>query len=300
MRFPVKVQTALLTVAVASACATRAVPPLVPGSSDGASQASSLFFSPLDLVAATSLLSSEEEATDPAVALAQTSGGVALAEPGAEKPTPSDKSPAVHVVLRSVNTHDEFALDVTRDGKVAESQAAMLDVFLSCRRSGRIHAMNSGVLRVLAVLGEEYPGHTIEIISGFRSFPFGVKHSKHFEGRAIDLRVRGVKLSKVRDFVWKNFHDVGVGYYMHSNFIHVDYRPDDKDTAWSSTDEDAEYEYNPRWAMRIRPPWQRPLEATELEELMREEELAQAADAQETALSMAPEATHEHGGAPAL
>ena len=277
MRFPVKVQTALFTVAVASACATSAVHPLAPEGSDVAGQGSAgLFFTPLDLVAATSLLSGEENTPDPAEALAKTSGGVAV-ENDPEQAQPQGPK-MVHVLLRNANTRDEFALDLTRDGKVAESQAAMLDVFLSCRRSGRIHAMNSGVLRVLATLGEQYPGKVIEIISGYRAAPFGVKESKHFEGRAIDLRVKGVKLNKVRDFVWKNFHDVGVGYYMHQNFIHVDYRPDEKDTAWSSEDEDAVYEYNPRWAMRIRPPWQRPLEALELEEMMREEALAKAAE----------------------
>jgi uncharacterized protein YcbK (DUF882 family) len=263
MRLRGKVQAALVTAALASACVTGAVHPAAPKASDVESRASAgLFFSPLDLVAAQALLSAPESLPTAQQALAQTSGGMALgvADQADSAPAPSKY---VRVQLRNANTHDEFTLEVSRKGEVDSAQATMLEAFLACRRSGRIHSMSPGVLRVLAAVAEEYPGHTIEIISGYRSAPFGVKESKHFEGRAIDLRVKGVKLSKVRDFVWKRFSGVGVGYYMHSNFIHVDHRPDDKDTSWSSTDEDGLYEYNPRWAMRIRTPWQPSVELTE-------------------------------------
>jgi uncharacterized protein YcbK (DUF882 family) len=171
------------------------------------------------------------------------------------------EQPPTVIQLLNANTRETLSLEVSRDGHVSPESEALVETFFKCRRSGRAHAIEPGVLRVVASIAREYPEHVIEVVSGFRTQPYGVKDSKHFQGRAIDLRVRGVKLTKVRDFVWKTFADIGVGYYGHQNFIHVDHRPDRKDTAWSSAHENAAYEFNPRWALRIRAPWQPPLES---------------------------------------
>ena len=82
-------------------------------------------------------------------------------------------------------------------------------------------------------------------------------HSKHFQGHAIDLRVRGVRSALVRDFVWRSHHEVGVGHYTTENFVHVDYRPGERDTAWTASGEESVYVYNPGWAYKARHP--RPL-----------------------------------------
>ncbi len=204
----------------------------------------------------------------PATASALAEGGEAA--PGSEGGT--------EISLFNANTHEALLLTVSRDGKVSAESEEAVEMFFKCRRSGRAHVIEPGVLRVVAAIAREYPGRVIEVISGFRTAPYGVKESKHFAGRAIDLRVRGVKLTKVRDFVWKYFADVGVGYYGPQNFIHVDYRPGRKDTAWSSAHENAPYEYNPRWAMRIRPPWQPPFAGVDsVQSAAHARELAQTA-----------------------
>ena len=46
-------------------------------------------------------------------------------------------------------------------------------------------------------------------------------HSLHMEGRAIDIRVRGVELPNLRDAAL-GMQAGGVGYYPSSDFIHVD------------------------------------------------------------------------------
>jgi uncharacterized protein YcbK (DUF882 family) len=267
---PIKVRALFAAWLLSSGCATRAVHPLAPERelSGGVGTV------PLLSIAAGPTLSAlvsvehaerAEQELSPRRALAYTQGGVSF-EALSSVDVPQSLGPdSVRVHMRSVNSSDEYELDVTHDGAVDGSHTALLEAFLSCRRTGRSHAMAAGVLRVLAAITQEFPGHTIEIISGFRASPFGVKESKHFDGRAIDLRVKGVKLTKVRDFVWRNFTDVGVGYYGPQNFIHVDFRPDEKDTAWSSAHEDAVYEYNPRWALRIRPPWREPMNFVENE-----------------------------------
>jgi uncharacterized protein YcbK (DUF882 family) len=81
------------------------------------------------------------------------------------------------------------------------------------------------------VLGTDQPFH---VISGYRTpqtnamlqerggAHSGVaSHSLHIEGKAIDIRVPGIKLEHLRDSA-KSLKIGGVGYYAGSNFVHVD------------------------------------------------------------------------------
>ena len=80
-------------------------------------------------------------------------------------------------------------------------------------------------------LGTDQPFH---VISGYRTpatnamlqerggAHSGVaSHSLHIEGKAIDIRVPGIRLEHLRD-VAKSLKLGGVGYYPASNFVHVD------------------------------------------------------------------------------
>jgi uncharacterized protein YcbK (DUF882 family) len=81
------------------------------------------------------------------------------------------------------------------------------------------------------VLGTDQPFH---VISGYRtpetnamlqerggSHSGVASHSLHIEGKAIDIRVPGIKLEHLRDSA-KSLKIGGVGYYPGSNFVHVD------------------------------------------------------------------------------
>jgi uncharacterized protein YcbK (DUF882 family) len=46
-------------------------------------------------------------------------------------------------------------------------------------------------------------------------------HSLHMDGRAIDIRMQGVDLARLRDAA-RSMNAGGVGYYQASDFIHVD------------------------------------------------------------------------------
>ena len=46
-------------------------------------------------------------------------------------------------------------------------------------------------------------------------------HSLHMEGRAIDIRLEGVPLTRLRDAAL-SMQRGGVGFYGPSNFVHVD------------------------------------------------------------------------------
>jgi uncharacterized protein YcbK (DUF882 family) len=81
------------------------------------------------------------------------------------------------------------------------------------------------------VLGTDQPFH---VISGYRTAETNAmlqerggshsgvaSHSLHIEGKAIDIRVPGIKLEHLRDAA-KSLKIGGVGYYPGSNFVHVD------------------------------------------------------------------------------
>lgn len=175
-----------------------------------------------------------------------------IAAPEIAEPAPEPDT--VHVVL--VRGRKRLELDLPRDGKVSPETAKEIAKLMRCRESGRTRRIAPGTLALLADIAARFPGHEIEIVSAVRAEPernlTGVKHSKHWTGHAIDLKVRGVKLTEVRDAIWKNHRNVGVGYYPASGFVHIDYRPDIGDTSWTQPRRNANYQYNPRWARLAR------------------------------------------------
>jgi uncharacterized protein YcbK (DUF882 family) len=102
-------------------------------------------------------------------------------------------------------------------------------------RTDTAHVIDPRLLDLLADLhlrlGTSEP---FQIISGYRSpetnamlasFSDGVaQNSFHMQGRAIDIRVPGRHLRHVRAAAM-SLHMGGVGYYPHSDFLHVDTGP---------------------------------------------------------------------------
>jgi uncharacterized protein YcbK (DUF882 family) len=165
----------------------------------------------------------------------------------------SDIPAPVHVTLFTVNLPQEtLEIDLPVDGMVTAEQDKELKHFFRCRHNGREKSIAPGELALLADVGQKWPGQVIEVVSGYRTPPDGVPHSKHFKGHAIDLRVRGVKLTEVRDVMWREHHGIGLGYYPEQGFLHMDDRDGIQEAAWTSAYEGAEYQYHPYWAQRAR------------------------------------------------
>jgi len=158
--------------------------------------------------------------------------------------------PPVHLVL--TRGPQRLELDLPVDGRVSAETADEIAQIMQDRITGRTRRIAPGTLALLADVAARYPGHEIEVISAVRSEPErtrdGVPHSRHWDGRAIDLQVRGAKLSEVRDAMWKGHHHIGVGWYPEAGFIHIDYRPDVNDTAWTQPRPNMSNIYNPRWS----------------------------------------------------
>jgi uncharacterized protein YcbK (DUF882 family) len=165
--------------------------------------------------------------------------------------TPLPK-PSATLKLRVGISPEIGSFTIFTDGTVDLATEPALKRFMRCRRTGRELALAPGVLAMLVSVAQQWPGRVIDIVSAFRSPPFGVPHSKHFIGHAIDLRIEGVKTTELRDFVWRTHHEIGVGYYLNENFVHMDLRPGEPDTAWSAGHEGDTPDYNPRWAWSAR------------------------------------------------
>ncbi|MBL9019552.1 MAG: DUF882 domain-containing protein [Myxococcales bacterium] len=158
--------------------------------------------------------------------------------------------PTVHVVL--FRGAQRLEIDLPLDGRVSAELADAIARIMADPKTGRTRRIHRGTLALLADVAARYPGHEIEIISAVRSEPDrtrqGVPHSRHWDGRAIDLRVHGAKLADVRDAMWKGHRHIGVGWYPGAGFIHLDYRPDVGDIAWTQPRPNANNIYHPRWS----------------------------------------------------
>jgi uncharacterized protein YcbK (DUF882 family) len=110
-----------------------------------------------------------------------------------------------------------------------------VNVLLRDFRVNQIKPIDPALLDLLfelnGVLGTDQPFH---VISGYRTAQTNAmlqerggahsgvaSHSLHIEGKAIDIRVPGIKLEHLRDSA-KSLTIGGVGYYPGSNFVHVD------------------------------------------------------------------------------
>lgn len=152
---------------------------------------------------------------------------VPLLVPGSREDEPERR-------LRLHNLHTGETLDTVywAEGKYRPGELAAIDHLLRDHRSGEAVHMDRPLLDLLHTLKQQVGGERgFEIISGYRSPTSNAKlrsessgvakHSLHMEGRAVDIRLPGVKLKHLRQAAL-SLKSGGVGYYPKSNFVHVD------------------------------------------------------------------------------
>jgi len=112
-------------------------------------------------------------------------------------------------------------------GRPVRGQQKRVDRFLRCHYTNVQHAMNPRLTTLLYQTGRHWPGHRLEVVSGYRH-PNVAKNprSPHMKGLACDFRVVGVSNTQLRDYLRQTFTKVGVGYYPNSSFVHLDVRKD--------------------------------------------------------------------------
>jgi uncharacterized protein YcbK (DUF882 family) len=167
-------------------------------------------------------------------------GAAALALPFASRlaafvpaePLPPDR------VLAFFNTHtgESAAVEYCRAGELVPASLEKIDHILRDPYTGEVKAIDRGLLDLLNILarklGTDEPYH---VISGYRSAVTNeflrmhggggvAAHSLHLVGKAIDVRVPGVRLRDLyRTAV--GLRGGGVGIYPASDFVHVDVGP---------------------------------------------------------------------------
>lgn len=137
-------------------------------------------------------------------------------------------------VLHFHHTHTGERLWLVYDasGRFDGHALDRVNYFLRDFRTGEVHDIDPALLDILCSINDTFGGaSTIEVISGYRSAKTNAalrakstgvaRRSLHMKGKAIDIRLRGVRTASLRDCALK-MRCGGVGYYPASNFVHVD------------------------------------------------------------------------------
>lgn len=136
--------------------------------------------------------------------------------------------------LSFYNTHTgETARSVFwANGEYLPAGLGEINKVLRDHRSGEIAPIDPRLLSLLDQLtAATRPGATLHVISGYRS-PHSnqllaeqsggvAKRSLHMDGKAIDIRLPGFDLARLRDCALA-LQGGGVGFYPDSQFVHVD------------------------------------------------------------------------------
>ena len=137
--------------------------------------------------------------------------------------------------LKLYNTHTGERIDIVyrRSDQYISGALAELDYFLRDHRTNDVRHFDPRLYDILADLTASigHPGGEIDIVCGYRTpstneslraHTTGVaKNSLHIQAEAIDLRMPGIDTLKLRKAALA-LRRGGVGYYPHSDFIHVD------------------------------------------------------------------------------
>ena len=159
----------------------------------------------------------------------------ALAQSPEVSPQPITSRSTHDYRLRLYNTHTAERIDIVyrRDDTYIPEALAKLDYFLRDHRTGDVRHFDPRLYDILSdlIASVGHPGGEIDIVCGYRTsstneslraHTTGVaKNSLHIQAEAIDLRMPGVDTLKLRKAALALARG-GVGYYPHSNFIHVD------------------------------------------------------------------------------
>jgi uncharacterized protein YcbK (DUF882 family) len=137
------------------------------------------------------------------------------------------------LVLYNTHTAERIDLVYRRGERYVPEALTKLDYFLRDHVTGDVRHFDPRLYDILSDLTASvgHPGGEIEIVCGYRSASTNAtlrerttgvaKNSLHIQAEAIDLRMPGIDTLRLRRAALA-LHRGGVGYYPHSDFIHVD------------------------------------------------------------------------------
>ncbi|GAB2659218.1 YcbK family protein [Vibrio panuliri] len=139
------------------------------------------------------------------------------------------------LALNNVHTGENLETRYFDGQHYVRKELTRIDKICRDFRRNEIHNMDKKLFDQISLIQSELGVEAeVQIISGYRSpatnkalraRSSGVaKKSYHMTGQAIDFRLDGVNLRKVRDIA-REIKAGGVGYYPSSNFVHIDTGP---------------------------------------------------------------------------
>jgi uncharacterized protein YcbK (DUF882 family) len=141
-------------------------------------------------------------------------------------------APARSIALQNLHTGEGCALTYWEQGAYVPEALATINHILRDHRNNEEHVMDPALMDLLAALhGRLETTAPFEVISGYRSpATNALLHARssevagkslHMEGKAMDIRVQDRALAAVHNTALAMGLG-GVGYYPHSDFVHVD------------------------------------------------------------------------------
>jgi uncharacterized protein YcbK (DUF882 family) len=154
-------------------------------------------------------------------------------------------APSGDVWVYAENLGEEFKGNIYKpDGSFDDAALAKLDDMWRDTRTGDVRAVRAELYEHLSRICDQYPGHRVDLVSGFRFHERD--SSRHFHASAMDIRIKDVPIRELYDFAQtldvgvSSEGALGVGIYPTSQFIHVDFRapgePSYRWTDWSGHD----------------------------------------------------------------
>lgn len=162
--------------------------------------------------------------------------GMGLVAAAVASPAPSwaRAAPRRERALSFLHAHTGERLSIAyfADGRYLPGALTRIDYILRDHRTDAIKPVSPRLLDMLYALGQRLGGvDTFEVLSAYRSAETNAllsrrnasvaKRSLHIEAKAIDIRVPGVRASRVAR-VARALQGGGVGYYPRRGFVHVD------------------------------------------------------------------------------
>ena len=143
--------------------------------------------------------------------------------------------PTRRVNLFQVNTDEKLDVVYQADGRADSGALDAVNHLMRDWHTGDVIEIDTRLLDLLCALQRFVAeGRPIEVISAYRTKKTNdwlrrqgrnaAKHSLHIEGKAVDLRIPGVRLHTIRAAAYA-LEMGGVGYYPHSGFVNVDTGP---------------------------------------------------------------------------
>lgn len=137
--------------------------------------------------------------------------------------------------INNINTGESLKLEMMLNKPISNGLHNDLTHLFRDHRSNKEKSIDIGLfdqlLRLQIMLGVQKP---ILLVSGYRAKETNnemrgkksgvAKDSYHTKAQAMDFRIEGVDLKRIRDAMLK-IKSGGVGYYAKSNFVHIDTGP---------------------------------------------------------------------------